>query len=655
MTRFRRSRHGVRRAEVHGAGLHGDAHSTARRAAHSTAHRARRRVTSAGIGLGAGAAMVALLGAAALSPNVAASVASWSDAEWSHGIAGTLDCEAPGTFTSRGSGAFLGGGILPIPTQDIADLNAVTVTNDGSASTVEPASANPLGSDAYINPLQVDALNGLVSLDLTNLLVLPLQTDSGAINEYGQAQSTGRSAGATGLINDSGGIAVDEVPATIPDWATLKLSTLVSEVTGDSISDLVGGIADVGMSLGAIGSSAQYDACNAEFADDLEANLEREYLVAGLSTTATSPLVGDLTTTVDGVVGDLETAVNGLVNDSALQALIEDGVGGLVDGVLGLLGLGSVSAEVSATIDLSAVESLLTETLSDTAGVVTVSLTDGTVLIDLAALVGGPDGLNGLDPNTELLINDEVINQLTETLGDVLDSWVQRVLDAVDLAVAAVRIDASAVVNLTALGTNVATITATLDDVSLAGLLDGTTHATAEVTDVISGGVLGGLLGALCALPVLPICGLTTGLITTIANTVAELLVGTVNTVSGLGGIVGGAVDDILAPIAATLGSTLATVTAPLVTAVSQLYGLLFGSWEDGTGGLFSIGVNIQNAPSAPAYPAPVDWTTGPDAIPPGQYDVAAIRIGVLDALGASTNLNLDLARSSVGPNLLAP
>lgn len=74
------------------------------------------------------------------------------------------------------------------------------------------------------------------------------------------------------------------------------------------------------------------------------------------------------------------------------------------------------------------------------------------------------------------------------------------------------------------------------------------------------------------------------------------------------------------------------------ISAVSRLYAGLF------LNGVVALTVNAQNDPAA-GGPEPADWT----GLDPGRYDVAALRIGVLDALGQS-NVRLYLGRGSVGP-----
>jgi hypothetical protein len=90
------------------------------------------------------------------------------------------------------------------------------------------------------------------------------------------------------------------------------------------------------------------------------------------------------------------------------------------------------------------------------------------------------------------------------------------------------------------------------------------------------------------------------------------------------------------APLA-TVGTTAATLAAPIVNAIGGLFTSLFANQ------VVTLDVNAQNDPIT-GNAQPSDWAE----IPAGQYDVAALRMGILDAAGAS-NVNLYLGRASVG------
>ncbi len=113
-----------------------------------------------------------------------------------------------------------------------------------------------------------------------------------------------------------------------------------------------------------------------------------------------------------------------------------------------------------------------------------------------------------------------------------------------------------------------------------------------------------------------------------------------------LGAIVGNAVSGVLfAPtsVASTAGATLRAATTPVVTMLGRLTRGLFGP-----SGVASLTANVQNDPSGgrPSYRA---WESGVQQVPDGQYDVAALALNVLGALGPDLDLDVQLGRGSVG------
>lgn len=585
---------------------------------------------------------------------VVATEAAWTDEEWDHAAVGTLSCTDDGIFKTRGSGKLLGGGLLPLDLDDVAGVGGVTVTHDGDETHPRPVTASEAG-DAYVNPIDVDLLS-VISLPLTggsldDLLSLPLATEVGAVNQYALADGSGISQGASGVVNDSGVVQTDnDDNGNLPTLGTLKLSTLVQQLTGQALSDIVAGVADLELEIGAVASRSTLDACGAAWSDDLDANLTREYAIAGLGVGLDAPIVGGLTGTLNGLLDGLETALNGLASDAGVLSDITSGVGGLLDGVLGSLQLGSTTITGPAiTIDLSTVRDLATVTIADDAGAVSLDLSTGHVTIDLGSLLGEAyggqgfngmqaHGLNGLPPNTELVLNDQVVNALVAALTQALDNWVRDVLDALESAVyaAGVKVQISLVLGGAVSGSDreVAAVNITAD-ASLGSLLNGTA--------VIGVGL--SLLGGECT-------GITTPISCLIAALVNPLITGITSALTvGVGPLLGGILEaailgeDGLVP---TLGSTLAAATAPVVSALATvLVGFL------GVDGLVSLRANIQNTPAAGADPDPVPALTYPDwedgSIPDGQYDVAALSVGVLNVLGPGLNVNLELARASVG------
>jgi hypothetical protein len=571
---------------------------------------------------------------------VTRSDASWTDNEHAVGSVGAVNCAASnGAFKTRGDGRMVSGGLLGVDLDTVAAASGMLATNDGTRPLADPAGANHAtdgsgGSDpnAYVNPLDAGALGAVdVNLgaggivDLANVLQLPLNNATGVLNQYGRAAADGTSAGGSGFVTDSGTGAAADAGGGYPKLGSIDLKTLVGAVN-PTVAAGLSTIADAKLTMGAVSGRGTLDGCGAAFSGVASA-ITREYLAAGLGANVNSSTVGSLVTGLASAINGVETAVNGLATNASVLSSITTGVNTLLNTALGgstLLKLGSATATVSATIDLSNVRALLSTSFHDSRGLVSIDPVGGSVSIDLAALLAAayPDqysnGLNGLVPNTHLLVDANVVNALTMALGNALDSWVGRIQSAVSKAVGDTSVTSHVAVNLTAhvcvavcLDTPLGSLTADVSG-SLQSLLAGTAPVTTKLV------LLGGI-----DLSAFPGVG---ALVTTLTSAL----------VGNLGQIVGTAVNNVLSPLA-NIGTTAATLTAPVITAVSGLFTSLF------VNGVVTLDVNAQNDPLT-GNPEPVDWA----GLPAGQYDVAALRIGILDAAGAS-NVHLYLGRASVG------
>lgn len=524
--------------------------------------------------------------------------AAWLDQEWVHAVGGdgnpggigTTDClAAEGAFATRGEGRFLSGSALGINLDTLAQASGVLTTNNGERSVVAPGTATPQVDDGYSNPLNVVALQA-VALDLTGLLELPLNNQTGVLGQYGQAQANGASAGASGLVTDNGTIATAP-GGSYPQVGTLRLSALL-DALGYDLGTVLSGVTDVNLEIGAVAGRAQLDGCALAWGEDLADAVERDYLAAGLVTEVDSPVVRALTQTVGDTVSSLGTAVNGLVGNAGVATQLLNGVLALVtlDG-----SLGSSSANISnASINLDQVSNLLTAQRSDDEGAVTVDFGEGTVRIDTAALLERTypgeysNGLNGLDPNTNVLSDPAVVIELENALTAVVSDWVDEVADALQAALDAITITAS--VNVSVAFVNGAlTINGTLASIAGGGGLNAN-----------------GLLEPLNAIK------------PTLGGVVKNVILGALPTV-------------------ANLVDTLDPLAEQLVETISAAYTALY------VDGLVAVTANAQNDPLA-GDAEPGDWA----ALPDGRYDVAALRIGILDALG-NADVRLYLGKGSVG------
>jgi hypothetical protein len=586
--------------------------------------------------IGALAGVVAITVAVGTSIQAAPTDAAWLDAEWDSATVGTLDCGPDGSpFTTRASGKLLGGSLASIDLDSLAELDGISGVNDASGVSISPSppQSNSLGGNAYANPLTVTALDTL-QLSLGDLLLLPLNADLGVDNSYVQVNADGTSTGATGAVNNSGAIqtTASQPGPNPPTFATLQLKNIVQSALGQSLSTAIAGLADASLEVGAVASSATLDACVASWTGSILSSLQREYAVAGVDLNLTSPTVGTLVTGTAGVINGLDARVEGLAGNAGVLTSLTSGLTTSLTALLGTLGLGigSVSiSQLSVNLDLTAVNALLDDTISDDAGIVAIDLVTGQIGVDLDGLLGaayGTDGINGLDPNTQLLINDAVINALTAATTQALSNYVDDLNSAIQASLTALTVSGKVVVNvLQGAGTTaVASITLTIPQVSLNTLLNGSPAVTSSIA-LAGGAACGGTL-------TLILCGLLGTLSNGLTSNVAKALGTALNAALFTGPT----------SVVSTTSAALLALTAPVITLVANATRGLFG--EDA---LLSLTANAQNSPDpANANPEPAWSVPGPDAATrsTGQYDVAALR---LTAVG--TTVQLDLARSSVG------
>ena len=596
-------------------------------------------------GIGATATAI-LVSAALLSQSSITSNASWNDAEWVHSASvGTIDCANPaGQFASRGEGRVLSGSLVGLDSASVAEITSVLVTNNGTTATPRPADASSLVSpplpDACADPLDIDLLDDTIALGLTSVLQLPLNTPTGLIGQFGRARSSGVSAGASGYLTDQGGVNTSGAQAGYPRLATLKLSTLLNSLgydLGTAVSDTT---ADVTLGIGAVaGRSALENPCQAIWAGTPQNALQRQYLAAGLDTIITSDLVKAVGTTATGTVSTLNNTANGLVGQQGLLNGLIGPVVGAVGNVLNTLSFltntrvkpGATSAAVtSVNLNLAPVNALLSAPIADSNGILAISLVDGTVTIDTAALLGqtysGADGttLNGLPPNFNPLANAAMLTTLNSALVNALtgpQGWVTRVNAALTQALDTSTITARIVLPVQK---------CTNDGLSLC-LVGGGIWSDAGQIAVNLSGTVSGLLANNVTISV-DLSGLSLGLA---GNLVSQLLASLLTALGtlGLGQILGNAVNNVLRPLA----QLPAGLVNPVLTLVSSIYTTLY------LNGVVAITVNAQSDPST-GSPEPHDW----QPLPQGRYDVAALRIGVLDTL-QQNGVWLYLGRGAVG------
>jgi hypothetical protein len=567
------------------------------------------------------AALAMVTAAIVVAPlSITATTAAWTDEEWVHGESiGTLelDCGTTTGFRSAATGDFLSGALLGTNLDAVAALapQALGLNASGTLA-VSPAGSLNQGSVpptyTYTNPLQLGLLTGIAGLDLTGFGTgLPVGS-AGAVNQYAQVSGTGRAAGAAGLVSDTGGVLVSEYAEDddLPEPATISLASLLPSVTGV--------LADPRVEVGAVGSSAVLDGCAAlrsqVWGDGSETGITRDYAIAGLDATLDSAAVAGLVPAVNAAVANLNTAINGLLGPNGALAQL---VAARLQVALGSLPV--ASAGVTGTVTLSgldlagAVGPLLTTPLDD--GVVSIDLASGAIDLDLAALVGGTNGLNELPANTELVLNAAVVDELVERAGDLLDTRTQQITAAIRAAVRAATLTIDLRIGLTVIGITIGSVA-----VTATAPLSAFEGRTATITT------------ALTLLPGLPLA----------VRVILDPVVGLLNAaVTGLGANLVTPVSTLLTATVFSLVDTLGSTLAAVVTSVVDALAVVLAPLPS----VLSVAVNVQ--PDQPGAPPGTTFIPATDDAT-AQYSVSALRLGVGDGLGGLAHV--EFARASAGP-----
>ncbi|HEY0215588.1 MAG TPA: choice-of-anchor G family protein [Cellulomonas sp.] len=544
--------------------------------------------------------------------------AAWVDREYVRSqVAAAASWCQQGLYRTEGRGQLVAGRLAGRDLAAIAEVAPLRVRHAGSQTTVTPTGAVALGADAYTNPLTVAALQAL-SIDLgQGLLSFPLSTGEGAgvLNQYARATTAALSAGASGAVSSSGAVdARTQQPGSgLPDVASVNLRALTGNLLDPAISTAVADdVTDLTVRVGAVAASSTLDACIAR----TPAVSTRSYGVANLRLDATSRAVGALAGTASTAVGVVQA---GIGPTGSLASTLGTAVTGALNGVGALtaaVGLGAPRATLTVNANLpAAVAPLLTQTLgADSA--VQVELATGAVHVDLARLTNGTNGVNNLDPNSEIL-SPAVLDAATAQVAALLSTWASQVsttvTGALDAASTTLVVDIP--LSATVLG---ATTTITTLRVTVAGSYATLAAGSGAVTFQLVGG---------CTVTVT--CAAVTAALQ-LAGTpvlVASAVGTTLRAVAQPGGLIG------------VLGSTLTTAVAG-VTGSGGVLRALFA----GLPSVVSVQVNARPDVAQGLRPGLT--------VQPGEYAVSALRVGLVDpARGAW----IAFGSATAGPNLYTP
>lgn len=564
--------------------------------------------------------------AAILLPSTArGTLASWNDAEWTHGspssaLGSAEPCGGAPVYGAAAAARFLGTEAaesveLGVRDEelDAAVVHGVALGVEGTdAPSVAPAEGpRELGSTppahTYANPLAIGALGDAAVLAVGGIRVPIGLGSAGVLGQWAQVSGAGTAAGAAGLVDDSGAITVsaEEPDDSLPESARISIGSLLPAAAA---------IGDVALVVGAVSASSALDGCAMLLADawDLApVEAERTYDIAGLDLELDSPPLGELDGLVAAAIPSIESAIAGLGGTAGplAQAVLQS-IDAVVDNPL--LPLGSMTGTVTVeTPDLgTALGTLLTERLSD--GVVTIDLANASVEVDLARLLGTEaDGLNRLQPNTRLALDDAAIEGIVARTGALLDAWIDAVVARITTAIRALAVHLD--LHLGVAGSLL--VVDTGFDGTIGQLLDGGTPARFRVGVRVLGSDLLGLG---------PLLG---GLVNPLADTLAVSVAAPITT-------------DVLARIT-TLDTALRAIVGPVLDDLATVLGPLPE--------VLSITVDVEpDQPGAPADTAFIPATARATA----QYLVTALRIVLLDLVSATPGaaVRLDLATASAGP-----
>lgn len=469
--------------------------------------------------------------------------------------AGAFAANADTTDVAESQGRFLQGSALGV---DLDDIVGLLYAEAGNPSL--PVSSNVGVTAEALNALVVD-LGSINLLGDNGLITL------GAVEQRADATAAGDAFAGSGAVTDEGAIAIDETPDPGFANASVTLDSLLDEVGGEDL------ISELSLEVGALAATAaQVDGATPTSA----------YMIADLGFALETSVVTELSDALTGILGTLETTLETTLSGAALT--------------IDLAGLATIEGSVDVT--LPALSALITTPI--TVDGVTIDLGNGTVTVDLVALLAA----EGIDINS-LPANTNLVTYLPEIL--------QALLGTVDAVVAQF----------------VTSLTTAITGLSLAGNLD------ISVIPVLPGDLAGidlAISGTLLD-PVVTATG--TGLLF-LLNPLLDVLELTVPQIGDLvAGLLGAAADGILA----TLASTLEAATGGIVTAAEPLIDDVL----DVIAEVVSLTVNAQ--PTAAGGDGDLGGTS---------FTVRALSIGILPTVGAGTLATVDLASATVRGSGLA-
>lgn len=550
--------------------------------------------------------MLLITGILAVSAAVASTTltdAAWTDNEHVHSnTLGTAHrCDHNSGTATTAQARQLSGTLLNSNLDTVAALKGLTVINDGAGISTPSANAIPITPDTFMAPLDASAIN----TDLTRLS-LPLGLPVGstdAYSQWGQTRNNGNITAASGLITNSGGalgLGQSQNPTDPPVMATLNLGAIIPTA-----------LAGLTLDIGAVSSLAELTYCG-DIGNGWQGPLpqpvtNRSYRVSTLNLNADMPTLDTATAGAHALLKDLNASL--AAAQPGLATAITQDLSTAVTPPAGLNPLtpADITTDVKLTLsqlDLTAATNLLTSTMTDTTGLVTVDFAAGIAHLNLAKAEGGTNSLNGKSPNSKVTLDQNITKRLSTALTQILDTWRANIISAVQQAIRATPVTVTTTVTVRSLGIPVAEIGLGLGPVTTGLLLD-----------------------QYHGVPGMPAAPVTTSVkllgLNPPTNTINTLAAGLA---AALPSITGKALhNSLILGVTGTLTTALHDKTSPVEPALAQTLTQVST--------LLSITVNAQ--PDQPGYPGT------PRSSP---VSVTALHL----ALNPNRNLDLSLATSSV-------
>ncbi|MGX1749747.1 choice-of-anchor G family protein, partial [Glutamicibacter protophormiae] len=289
------------------------------------------------------------------------------------------------------------------------------------AGSARANSSFPDAIGANMDDLQLSVLNDLIDLNL-GTVALPLIKSSsdargllelgglGALSSYAKSSSATSSTSSSGIINDDGALAVDDVAGENFEPAELDASALLAQLLGEEVASSL--LDQASIKIGALGSTVTETA----------GQVDSQYAIADLQVDVHSPVVGNLVTGVDET---LQTSIGPLTNLLQSGGAIETLVSGVVStiGALPLVNASLSDLSIDTEPLLTSVRTeLLATPLSNADGSIKIDLKNGTIHVDLEKVLldsTGSSSLNTLPADTQVLSGD-VVTSIVDGVSDVL-------------------------------------------------------------------------------------------------------------------------------------------------------------------------------------------------------------------------------------------